>query len=216
MAGYHIVDQGDHLSSIAKQYGFSDYHTIWNHPNNAQLKQERQNPNVVFPGDRVFIPDRELREESRGTDQRHRFVRHEWPLRLRLVLEDLYEKPIAHAKCILTVDGDNRTVTTTAEGKIDEQIALDAHEAALIIQDPQTPFSETRIEIKIGNLNPVEKISGQEARLDNLGYFAGHAGKPDDLAFRSAVEEFQCDHGLQVDGVCGPKTQARLKTVHGC
>jgi hypothetical protein len=37
-----------------------------------------------------------------------------------------------------------------------------------------------------------------------------------DLRFRSAVEEFQCNHGLSVDGKCGPITQAKLKSVYGC
>jgi peptidoglycan hydrolase-like protein with peptidoglycan-binding domain len=36
------------------------------------------------------------------------------------------------------------------------------------------------------------------------------------MAFRSAVEEFQCDHGLTVDGDCGAQTQAKLLSVHGC
>jgi len=35
------------------------------------------------------------------------------------------------------------------------------------------------------------------------------------MAFLSAVEEFQCDNGLTVDGDCGPNTQAKLKEVHG-
>ena len=32
---------------------------------------------------------------------------------------------------------------------------------------------------------------------------------------RSAVEEFQCDHGLSVDGEVGPKTQRALVDAHG-
>ncbi len=55
--------------------------------------------------------------------------------------------------------------------------------------------------------------SGQQARLDNLGYFASDG---DDDAFKSAVEEFQCDNSLTVDGDCGPATQAKLKQVYGC
>jgi len=30
------------------------------------------------------------------------------------------------------------------------------------------------------------------------------------------VGNFQRDHGLTVDGKCGPLTQAKLKKVHGC
>ena len=34
--------------------------------------------------------------------------------------------------------------------------------------------------------------------------------------FEMAVEEFQCDQGLKVDGICGPQTQAKLKKLYGC
>ena len=68
--------------------------------------------------------------------------------------------------------------------------------------------------IKIGYLDPVEEVSGQIGRLDNLGYFPGDG--TDEDQFKSAIEEFQCDNGLTVDGDCGPGTQAKLKEIHGC
>lgn len=54
-------------------------------------------------------------------------------------------------------------------------------------------------------------ISGQSGRLTNLGYFSGDVNQPEPADFKSAVEEFQCDHGLAVDGICGPITQASLR-----
>lgn len=241
MPTYYTVKQGDFLSSIAKDNGFTDYRTIWNDPNNATLKQKRQNPNVLYPGDRLYIPDLKQREESCGTDQQHRFQVQTSDLKLRLILENLYEKPIANAKCALIIGADSFPLTSDGHGKIEQPIASDAHDAVLVIRDPQTPFQDTAFNIKIGDLDPVEEVSGQIARLNNLGYFAGdldqqsaggqndqanHDGRGGDGnalggvsandAFKSAVEEFQCDHGLTVDGVCGPKTQAKLKQVHGC
>jgi len=64
MAGYYTVQQGDYLSKIATVNGFLDYHTIWDHPDNAAFKMKRQNHNVLFPGDRLFIPEKEERNES--------------------------------------------------------------------------------------------------------------------------------------------------------
>lgn len=225
MPTYYIVKQGDFLSSIAKENGFTDYRHIWNDPNNAALKQKRINPNVLFPGDRLYIPDLKQREESCGTDRQHRFQMQKPDLKLRLVLEDLYEKPIADAKCTLIVGADSFPLTSDGNGKIEQPIPPDAHDAVLVIRDPGTPFQDTAFSVKIGDLDPVEERSGQVARLNNLGYFAGDADKDGDGepggasgndAFKSAVEEFQCDHALKVDGICGPQTQAKLKQVHGC
>jgi Putative peptidoglycan binding domain/LysM domain len=216
MAGNYTVKQGDHLSKIAKDFGFSDYHTIWDHPNNADLKQKRQNPNVLFPGDTLFIPDRVTREESAATDQRHQYKMHKPKLKLRLTLEDLYERPIADSLCVLSLGNDSRNVTTDARGRIEQDISADVHNGFFIIQDEQTPFEKVAIPVRIGDLDPVDEVSGQIARLNNLGYFAGDIDKKDDQAFQSAVEEFQCDDGLTVDGKCGPITQAKLKQVHGC
>ena len=201
MASYYSVRQGDHLSSIAKVFGFSDYQTIWDDPNNAALKQQRQNPNVLLPGDSLYIPDRQQRVESRSTDQKHPFVLKTKPLKLRLVLEDLYEEPIANASCLLILGGDTIHLTTDGNGKIEHVIQPDTQDATLVIQDvAQTPVNNTPIVINIGHLDPVDEISGQIARLNNLGYFAGDPNRPDQaMVFKSAVEEFQCDASLTVD-----------------
>lgn len=216
MAGNYTVLQGDYLSKIAKAFGFSDYRTIWFHPENAQLKQLRQNPNVLYPGDIVYIPDREPRFESRPTDKLHQFTAKLPVIKLRLTLEDMYEKPIANTPCVLSLEKDNRRITTDGTGKIDEVILPDAHDAVLVIQGDATPFQNTQIPIKIGDLDPIDTDTGQAARLTNLGYYFERIDKIDKAAFSSAVEEFQCDHSLKVDGICGPQTQAKLKQVHGC
>lgn len=214
--GNYVVQQGDHLARIAKAFGFSDWQTIWKHPNNADLKNKRKNPNVLYPGDSIYVPDRQLREESKSTDQKHSFVKKTSDLKLRLTLHDQYEKPIANASCNLILGSKSDTVKTDSNGKIEVDIQPEDHEGILIIQDQETPFENTPISFRIGDLDPVDQISGQVARLNNLGYSAGDLQQVDPDAFQSAVEEFQCDNKLTVDGICGPKTQAKLKDVHGC
>ena len=59
----HIVKQGDCISNIAYQHGhFPD--TIWNDSKNSDLRQKRKDPNVLLPGDVVYIRDIEAKEES--------------------------------------------------------------------------------------------------------------------------------------------------------
>jgi Putative peptidoglycan binding domain/LysM domain len=216
----HTVKQGEHLSSIARRYGFSDYKIIWNDPNNVKLKEQRKNPNVLYPGDQLYIRDKEEKQESRSTEQHHTFQIKNPKLELRLVLEDQFSKPIKNAQCELHVENQVLHLTSDGLGHINQSIPATAENALLIIKDPKTPLNEMAIPIKIGHLDPVEEQSGQLSRLNNLGYFAGpleSASKEENQAlFLSAVEEFQCDHGLTVDGKCGPLTQTKLRRVHGC
>jgi hypothetical protein len=220
MAEYYTVVQGDHLSKIAKEYGFPDYHTIWNHPNNAGLKAERKNPNVLFPGDQVFVPDKETKYESGATEKLHTFATKKGTLKLRLVLEDIYETPVAKAPLELRIQSDRILHAKAAQpatdnnGLFEQEISRDAHDGTLTIRSEETAFHDIPLRFRIGDLDPAKELSGQCARLNNLGYFAGDGNDAD--RFRSAVEEFQCDHHLTVDGKCGPITQAKLEKVHGC
>ena len=221
MSLYHVVAQGEYVSAIARRYGFSDYRTVWDAPENAALKAERKTPNVLFPGDRLFIPDRHLREEPRPTDQRHRFVRLGQGLVLRVRMEHRFYRPIATTPCDLTIESRRAAVTTDDTGQIQESIepgtsaaSVSVHER-LRIRDANVPV-DLGVELMVGHLDPVEEPSGQVARLHNLGYYRGPAAAPDAKLVQAAIEEFQCEHGLGVDGVCGPRTQSKLREVHGC
>ena len=211
----YTVQQGEYLAGLAKQFGIPA-NVIWDHPKNADLKRKRADPNVLFPGDHLYIPDVTTGEESCSTDKLHRFETPTSKLWLRLTLEDQYHQPIANADCVLGVDGQIQKLKTDGNGKIEQVIPPGVQDGFLTIQVPNLPLGDLRIPLKIGYLDPIEEVSGQIARLNNLGYFAGDAEKPDLEALRSAVEEFQCDFGLTVDGICGPKTQSKLKEVYGC
>ena len=213
---YHIVAQGEHVPGLAKQYGFASYKRIWDHGQNAELKNKRQNPNVLFPGDRLFIPDKEEKKIPKQTEKKHPFKLKGEKLKLRLVLEDEYEKPIANAPCLLHLESNILELTTDGKGKIEKEIPADVQHARLIIKTNETCLDDLIIPIEIGHLDPVAELTGQQARLTNLGYYTGPVEALVGPLFLLAVEEFQCEHGLSVDGICGPQTQSKLKSVHGC
>jgi hypothetical protein len=93
-------------------------------------------------------------------------------------------------------------------------VSRTAKEATLTFKDPLVPFDVT-IPIKIGHLDPVEEISGQKARLSNLGYITRPLEEVDDTIFDRTVQEFQCDMGLPVTGECNAATRDKLKQAHG-
>ena len=57
MAKNYTVVSGDTLTKIAKQHGFDDWRVIYNHPSNAAFKAKRPDPDKIFPGDVIVIPD---------------------------------------------------------------------------------------------------------------------------------------------------------------
>src|SRR6188768_4030025 len=79
------VSLGDSIPSIAQDFGhFAD--TIWNHANNAEIKAKRKNPNILFPGDDIFVPAIRLKDFSCATDARHSFKRKGIPAKLKIQL----------------------------------------------------------------------------------------------------------------------------------
>jgi hypothetical protein len=215
MPEQHVVEQGEHTSSIAEQHGFRDYRSVWEDQQNAGLRTQRQNPNVLLPGDVVAIPDKRERREPAQSGQRHVFRLRGRKLELRLRLCDAGGRPLADAPCELRVDGEKSTLATDGDGRLKLEIPRTARDAVLTVDHPDSPF-DVETPIHIGHLDPVDAQSGQAARLRNLGYYYGDVENVDPEGLRSAVEEFQCDQGLSVDGVCGTDTQERLKQVHGC
>jgi hypothetical protein len=205
----YTVKQGDHLSQIAFRHGFRDFRTIWNDPANADLKARRGNPNVLMPGDTLVIPEKARRHEPAATDERHVFVTTGPKLRLRVVLRDVNGDPLPNTDCELIVDGQKKMLKTGGDGRIDEPLPVLAQAGSLIVAGEE-------YRLKIGHLDPPEEESGQRARLANLGYYFGSGADVDQEELRFAIEEFQCDHGLAVDGVCGPNTRKKLLEVHGC
>ena len=207
--GQHVVQQGEHLSSIAELYGFEKYETIWNHPQNTALKAERDNPNVLLPGDVVEVPDKDQKSITVATTEVHILKVETDKLELRIVIRDYLDQPISNSDCTLEVDGKVERRRTGLDGLVKMPIPRTAKAGNLSIRGES-------VEIRIGHLDPVSEPSGQIARLNNLGYLAGLIEEPDQELLKSAVEEFQCDHKLKVDGDCGTATQVKLKEVHGC
>jgi hypothetical protein len=80
-------------------------------------------------------------------------------------------------------------VKTDGKGIIEQEIDPLAHEGELVVF---VKDSSLKFNLKIGDLDDVHTLVGQQARLNNMGYFAGFDEKDLDQ-FRWAIEEFQED-----------------------
>ena len=94
MSIQHNIRQGECLSSIAKRYGFADWRTIYEDPQNTEFRQSRPNPNLIYPGDQLWIPDKSPKKLPISTEKKHTLQLKSSLTRLRLVLKDEEGKPI--------------------------------------------------------------------------------------------------------------------------
>lgn len=212
MPTYHKVRPSDCIFSVAFEYGFFP-DTIWNHPENAELKAKRQNPNILMPGDTVFIPDKETKEEERPTDALHQFKLKAVPAKIKFqVLHN--EKPVANAKYTLNIDGKVTEGTTDGDGKVEIWIFPNAKKGELKVETEKK--EELVYQLDLGGLDPYNIPSGFQARLENLGYSIA----PDTLGevgegTKAALALFQRDHNLPPTGKPDAATIEKIKSVYG-
>jgi hypothetical protein len=205
----HVIKQGECLSSISLQYGLN-WKTIWRDPNNAQLKQRRKNPNVLLPGDAVFIPDKSPRVEKGATEKRHQFKRLGVPAKARLKFMS-WDQPRANERYVLTIDGHIFSGTTDEDGQIRLTIPPDAQTGLLAFEN-----DGQQIRIHFGHIDPVEEITGVQHRLRNLGFKCNDRDGELGPETRSAIREFQKKYRIAESGEADEATRRRLIETHGC
>jgi len=216
MAEWHTVEQGECLSSLAKQHKLQSWRRIYNHPENASFRQARPNPNLIYPGDLVYIPDVEVGNEGKPTDQEHKFVVKQEKTMLRIVVADEDGVPYKQNEYRLTIGDDVYEGKTNDHGMVEQAIDPQAFSGELTVWWRGAPRRRCTWKLNIGHLDPIEQMSGIQARLNNLGYQSGPVDGIRGPITTAAVKKFQTKHKLAVDGIPGPITQGKLREVHGC
>lgn len=168
MAHLHTIKRGETLLSIADHYGFADWKTIWEHPNNGPLTQRRADPQRLVPGDDLHIPDKGERWVKVATNQKHVFELRSPQSHLKVALEDRFGDPYARRPYKVLFDD------KVIEGRTDErglvEVALPCTpEQSVVVQLPENDIEWL---VELGTLYPVveEDVTGAQAVLQNLGF----------------------------------------------
>ena len=203
MPTQHTVQQGDCISSIAAQYGLS-WRKIWNDPANAALKTTRKDPNVLFPGDVLTVPDKERKEEGRPVDSRHVFKLKDPPTRIkiRLLLDDT---PRANLHYDLAVESKTINGTTDGDGFLEAIIPPSAATGILTVTDGP---SRDIFQLGFGTLDPIETEEGVLKRLGALGFLL-------EDGLDAAIRAFQAKQHLEVNGRVDDALRSKLKEKFG-
>lgn len=207
--GEYEVVAGDCITSVADAHGHF-WQTLWEHPENAELKRTRQDPNVIRVGDKLHVPELEAKDENGPTEQRHRFRKLGVPAMFRVQLLR-GKRPRAGLKFTLMVDVAMHQGLTDAEGLIAVPLAPGARSATLLLH---TADGDERLEFDLGHTEPVETIQGVQQRLRNLGLLKEITGKVDQ-GMASAVSLFQRRMGIEPDGLVNDDFRKQLRDAHG-
>jgi N-acetylmuramoyl-L-alanine amidase len=210
MSVAHVVKKGECLSSIAKQYRFSDWRRIYDHPDNAAFKAKRPNPDLIYPGDVVMIPEKAPSTATLSTDEVHVIkVKAQQPS-LRILLE--VDEPHAYE---LELPAGVVAGQTDGQSPIEHPIPADLKKARLTIW----PASGDRTNaiswaLAPGDLDPVEELSGIQGRLANLGYYWGAVDGQPSSQLDEAVARFRKDEKLEASADIDDALRERLKKRH--
>jgi hypothetical protein len=207
----HIAVDGEWIGSIAAAAGNRAWKTIWNHPRNLGLRA-RRDPNLLIPGDHIWIPPVDVRSESTPTTATHKLVLSSPQdiLVIRFTRITRYVNSFGPIHYELAVGSSRQGGDLHADGdRIEAPLPLDATKATLTIN------GGTAI-LKIGKLTPLARLDGMQARMTNLGWDVGPIDNQDGPRTHRGTKGFQSFYTLKVDGIIGGQTRGKAKQVYGC
>src|SRR5688500_6803666 len=99
----YVVRPGDYLTRIASRRRF-DAEQVWQHPQNAELRRRRPNPEVLAAGDILYVPDTEPRRHALTVGGTSSFTARIPTVKLELSLTGSDGQPLASKR--YWVDGE--------------------------------------------------------------------------------------------------------------
>jgi N-acetylmuramoyl-L-alanine amidase len=182
----YVVRRGDFLLKLAYQFGF-DADTVWNDEKNAQLRQLRPDPNILYPSDILYIPDQTYKQPvmqdlTAGTT--NTFVTDPPTVLVSFTFSD--------SNCALqafTVPELPQLtgLSTGADGSVSFSVPVTIDAFTLEFTD-----LGLTVPCGLGYFDPINTLSGIFQRLQNLGYiYIGAAFPPDVEVVRTALRNFR-------------------------
>lgn len=216
----HPVQQGETLQSIALDASLSDWKVIYDAPENADFKAKcergERDPYILYPGESLFVPNKEMKHDPAAVDQTHTFRVTSVPkTKLHIVLESAEGIPIANEDWTLTVDGTVFTGNTGSTGLVEAEVPVKSKTASVKIRDLEW-------ELQVAGLNPLDAdvadggISGAQARLANLGYPITTIDGQLNEETAAALTQFQSAMELTESGTLDDDTRKALVKIYGC
>ncbi len=242
MAVAYRVRTGDCISSIAAEHNLL-WEFVWNHPDNAELREKRGDPNILKEGDIVHVPSPKPKECEVETGKLHRFkvTTEKTHLKLRIVQEpkpkSKPQEPVAPTAGLKNVTSEDpepdatllkdepradvayrlKIDGSTFEGKTSSDGVLECdippHVKTGWLILEPGTPNETSLALNLGHLDPIDEVSGVKQRLANLTFDCG-SGDGETPELEAALRLFQQKNGLKVTGKIDQATKDELAKLH--
>ncbi len=212
----YVIRQGDYITKLGHTMGF-DALSVWNDPKNAGLRDRRPDPDMLHPGDLLWVPDapdhRKLSVKAGGSN---RYAAHipKKPIDLKIQIggEALPKEPYM----ILGLGPEPVVGETDERGHLVTKVDVSVREIEVILTR-----KERTLRLRIGDLDPVDTLAGLRKRLLHLGYYQPtkvgieNQDATDGDALVSALKAFQAHEKLAVTGKLDEDTRKALHGAHG-
>jgi hypothetical protein len=203
---YRVV-AGDCLASIAHRYGLP-WQVVWNEPANSELRAQRKNPNILFPGDTVNIPVPTASPRPVRLGRYNAFSLKGEPSRVRVRFL-VNGEPLRNRIVEASVDG--RTLSTTTDDEGNATIPISPATTAVDV----TVDGWLKRRFAVGHLDPIDTATGLQARLLQLGLYSGKVDGILGPLTDGAVRVLQKCAGLSVTGTIDHATRTALEKAYG-
>ena len=224
----YVVRSGEYITAIAHANGL-DPITLWEHADNADLRKTRSHPEMLAPGDILYLPKPKAVKAPLTVGGDNAFVSNPPSVSVAITLNGSDGKPLAGKAVRVEEACGKKDYTTGGDGSLQFNVPCTTRVAVVRVVGTRTSFK-----VKVGNLDPHDSDAGALSRLRQLGFSGDEAavsanGHPAlqqtgdttndaDAAqarLSQAVTAFQTAMGLPVTGQLDDATRSKLAEKYG-
>jgi len=169
MAIEYICKDQDCIASIAAAHGFPSSESVWEAPDNSELRNTRKNPAVLSAGDTVRLPEASPRSFTVARGKVLRVVARSPPVRPRVKLSAAWGAPDKTVDAKIRFDEGEDVACKIENGLLDVKMPAATMTADLKLATPGRG-GRTQLRLRVGGLPPITTDEGVRVRLKALGY----------------------------------------------
>lgn len=209
----HTVVQGECLISIAQKFGLANWQTIYDAPENEEFKKLRTNPNMICPGDIVYIPILTGTKQPANLNKKTTYVLKKVKGYLSICLVDSKNNPLPDipyevsffrseqdkkGEPLVIIKGEK----SDADGYVEQKLPSGAKFVILTYSPyPTRPSLKQKMGLKVGELDDPNTQLGMRSRLNHFGFYSGDGRMKEQETemFNSQLAGFKDKYGLSDD-----------------